>query len=455
MHRHSNRRFLDGVAAALSESASLSADVLSDWFRWRLGVVTPEQQLTVREIVVGPRAPGDSVQVLRLRASRSAARDTTAEVLATEAAFPRLNLAASDDRTQRTALVLRNDAEPRVVLVTAPGGGPRTAGIARSVPEGATLSLDVQHAIASSGGTRVHGIAQGLFGEQVVWAAAPIPGTTLWVLREREAAELIALLRPQLVFSDAVFAALALLLLGILAYRWRAVTMAAERDAVRLRAAFVASVSHELRTPLTQIRMYAEMLRLGFLRNDAESDRALHVIEREAGRLGLLVDRALTFARTGQAPPVATGRAPLADTITRASAAMQPLLAERGATVVHTVAESWDVQCDVDALQQVLINLLDNALKYGPTGQTIRLSASRDRTLTHLTVDDEGPGIPVAERERIWGAFVRGDHDPSIGGSGIGLAIVRDIVVAAGGTASVTERPDGRGARFVVSLPTA
>lgn len=455
IHRSSNRRFLEGIAEALPESATLSANLLGEWLRWHVGVLDPQQQVTVLSVSIIPRAEGDSVQVLRVRTDRGDRPDTSITINAIESAFPQLNVAASNDLTQRTALLLHDSNATTLALVTAPGGGPRPKSTTRSIPDGARLSREMRHALDSAKGQRVHGIAPGLSGTRVVWAAAPIPGTPLWVLRERETDELLALLRPQLYFSDAVFAALAALLLGVLAYRWRAVTIAAERDAVQRRAAFVSSVSHELRTPLTQIRMYAEMLRLGFVSDEADATRALQVIEREAGRLGLLVDRALTFARTGARPLSPQGNAALGDAVARAVAAMQPLLAERSAGVVADVDASWNVQCDADSLQQVLINLLDNALKYGPEGQTIRLSAKRAGTNTQLFVDDQGPGVPPDERERIWRPFVRGHHDTSVGGSGIGLAIVRDIVVAAGGAATTTERPDGRGARFVVSLRTA
>ncbi|MDX2183881.1 MAG: HAMP domain-containing sensor histidine kinase [Gemmatimonadaceae bacterium] len=455
LHRSSNRRFLENVAEALPESATMSADLLSEWFRWRLGGFDSDQAVVVREVTVRAAEGADSTRVLRLRATRANGSEITVDLPARETTFPRFNVAASDDRTQRTALIVRGAQGDQLALVSAPGGGPRPAEGGASVPAGASVPDAVRDAINAANGQRVHGVSAGLFGQRVVWAAAPVPGTSLWLLRQRDAQELLDLLRPQLFFSDAVFAALALLVLGLLAYRWRAVTMAAERDAVRLRAAFVSSVSHELRTPLTQIRMYAEMLRLGFLQDEAEADRALHVIEREAGRLGLLVDRALTYARTGAQPPSPSGRAMLGETVGRAVAAMQPLLVERNTTVAVDMPEDWAVQGDADSLQQVLINLLDNALKYGPPGQTIRLSATRDGRVTRLAVDDEGPGVPQEDRDRIWTAFVRGTHEREISGSGIGLAIVRDIVRAAGGSAAVTERPDGHGARFVVSLPTA
>jgi signal transduction histidine kinase len=117
-----------------------------------------------------------------------------------------------------------------------------------------------------------------------------------------------------------------------------------------------------------------------------------------------------------------------------------------------------DVVADVDrgAMRQVLINLLDNAVKYGPAGQTISvgLDRSNDERSARLWVEDEGPGIPAAERGQIWEAFHRLERDANsaVAGSGIGLALVRNLVVAHGGRVEVEDGVDG-GSRFIVEIP--
>jgi signal transduction histidine kinase len=108
-------------------------------------------------------------------------------------------------------------------------------------------------------------------------------------------------------------------------------------------------------------------------------------------------------------------------------------------------------------LRQVLLNLLDNAVKYGGEGGTIRIVVRRrNGGGAHLTVDDSGPGVPPGERKRIWRSFERGDvaRHRGVGGSGIGLTIVRELAEENGGSATVESAPGG-GARFIIDLPDA
>ena len=112
---------------------------------------------------------------------------------------------------------------------------------------------------------------------------------------------------------------------------------------------------------------------------------------------------------------------------------------------------------DPSALRQILLNLLDNAVKYGPRGQTVRVAVERAGAAVRLTVEDGGPGVTAEERERIWEPFVRGRAGEAWagGGSGIGLAVVRDLAERHGGRAWVEATRAGVGARFVVELPAA
>ena len=131
----------------------------------------------------------------------------------------------------------------------------------------------------------------------------------------------------------------------------------------------------------------------------------------------------------------------------------QPLAAARGALITLDVVRARPTAIWPDALRHMIVNLLDNAVKYGPRDQTIRVSVTSDDESLAIAVEDDGPGIPARERDAIWRPFTRGRAAASRGGSGIGLSIVRELARAHGGSARV-EAADGRsGARFVVTLP--
>ena len=228
-----------------------------------------------------------------------------------------------------------------------------------------------------------------------------------------------------------------------------------ERDLQRLRSDFVASVSHELRTPLTQIRMFAETLLLDRVRSPQERVRALEIIDKEARRLTNLVENLLMFSRFERGA-VRLPREPraLAPLVREIADGFRPLLAGAGARLETSLDESVTAAVDADALRQVLLNLLDNAVKYGPRGQTIRLAVERARDTARLVVEDQGPGIPPGQRQRIFERFHRLDRDRETTGTGIGLAVVRELVEGLGGRCFVEDAAGG-GARFVVELPAA
>jgi signal transduction histidine kinase len=223
-----------------------------------------------------------------------------------------------------------------------------------------------------------------------------------------------------------------------------------ERALARMRSDFVAGVSHELRTPLTQIRMFVETLRLDRIRSDEERRRSLAIIDQEARRLAQLVENILQFSRGERgvlriaARPADVGEI-VADAIEGfASPAKIETSIETG--TVATV--------DEDGIRQIVLNLLDNAVKYGPEGQTIRVDVKRINENVQIVVEDEGPGIPPHQGKRIWRRYVRlgRERTRAIAGAGIGLAVVRELVALHGGRAWC-EAGAGGGARFVVQLP--
>ena len=229
-----------------------------------------------------------------------------------------------------------------------------------------------------------------------------------------------------------------------------------ESQLTRLRSDFISGVSHELRTPLAQIRMFSETLTLGRVRSDEERRRSLAIIDQEARRLTHLVENLLHFSRserqTTHITPEPTALAPLVQQVIDGFA---PLAAARGAKLSATVPDDLVVPADPGAVRQMLLNLLDNAVKYGPAGQEVRIGALHDNGVAKLWVDDGGPGIPRAERERVWERFWRleRDRESAVAGSGIGLAVVRELASLHHGRAWIDNPAAGVGTRVVIELP--
>jgi signal transduction histidine kinase len=223
---------------------------------------------------------------------------------------------------------------------------------------------------------------------------------------------------------------------------------------VRLRSGFVASVSHELRTPLAQIRLFSDLLASGRL-GEEQRARSVRIIGEEAQRLAYLVENVLRFSRSEQrldrVTKEPTDLAALAREIVDG---FTPLANACAARIDCSVEAGAMAELDQDAVRQVLLNLLDNAVKYGPHGQTVRVGVARDGAFVRLSVEDEGPGIPLAERASIWEPYHRLERDveAATGGSGIGLAVVRDLVAMHGGTVAIEEAAGG-GARFLAWFP--
>jgi len=252
------------------------------------------------------------------------------------------------------------------------------------------------------------------------------------------------------------------LLLGLLALTVGLVIVALlqlrrEAELARLREDFVSSISHELRTPLAQIRMFAETLLLGRTRTDAERRRSLEIIDQEAKRLSHLVENVLQVSRAGRgvsrvAPEEVELTAEVASIVEsfrlfagQKRVELRPELEQR---VVGTV--------DRGGLRQMLVNLMDNALKYGPAGQRVTVGLAVFGESVRLWVDDEGPGIPAEEREKVFAAFYRSPRaaGSAVAGSGIGLAVVREIANLHGGRVWAEAAPGG-GARVSIEIPGA
>ena len=225
----------------------------------------------------------------------------------------------------------------------------------------------------------------------------------------------------------------------------------------RTREEFVANVSHELRTPLSLIKGYVETLLDGARDNPEVAERFLKIIERNANRLDLLIQDLLTISA------LESGRMKLE---------LQPVelksLAEKVLAFLHTKAENKSVtlvnelpeltaNADANRLDQVLANLVDNAIKYGrPDGLVTVGGKKLDDGRLEIFVRDDGPGIPPEALDRVFERFYRVDKARSRdqGGTGLGLSIVKHIVQAHGGEVRC-ESKLGEGATFFFTLPAA
>ncbi len=223
-----------------------------------------------------------------------------------------------------------------------------------------------------------------------------------------------------------------------------------------LRKDFVANVSHELRTPITAVRSAVDTLRLTLERDPGASDRFIDIIDRNAQRLGALVEDLLDLSRIESKeyrPDVAP--VPLRAVSEQVLSLLRPRIEEKSFDVVNEIAADLPAaRADRKALEQVFTNLLDNAIKYCGSGTQIRLRAQRAGSALRVEIADSGPGIESRHLPRLFERFYRVDSGRSrdMGGTGLGLSIVKHLVEAMGGTIGVESIP-GRGATFWFTLP--
>jgi signal transduction histidine kinase len=247
--------------------------------------------------------------------------------------------------------------------------------------------------------------------------------------------------------------ALTLMLLGTIALASIAVLqLVRDRRAVRRQAELLTTISHELRTPLAQILLYSETLALDRVRGDDARRAAAQRIVDEANRLIDTVSTVVGLTRPERAAvaPVVTAVAPVIETaITRVRA-----LSDARTKIAVSVSGTPRARIGDAALLQALTNVLDNALKFGSATQTVLVSAAYEGPVVRIAVEDEGPGIAPELRDRVWTRYFRANGDSETAGAGIGLWVVHDIVVRAGGRARVEDAPSG-GARIVIDLPAA
>lgn len=226
-----------------------------------------------------------------------------------------------------------------------------------------------------------------------------------------------------------------------------------------VRRDFVANASHELRTPVAVIKGYAETLLDGGLQDTERSRQFVQIIASHAERLTNLINDILTLSKLeSKETALETHPFDVCGLIRKAGLLMGEHARQQGITLVIDCPEQGlpKTAADHGRLEQVLLNLLDNAIKYTPSGGTVTLSAEQRGEQVALVVSDTGVGIPAKDLPRIFERFYRVDEGRSReqGGTGLGLAIVKHIVQLHGGEIQVTSEA-GRGSRFTVLLPQA
>jgi two-component system, OmpR family, phosphate regulon sensor histidine kinase PhoR len=223
----------------------------------------------------------------------------------------------------------------------------------------------------------------------------------------------------------------------------------------RVRRDFVANVSHELRTPLTAVRGYVEAL-MDDPPDSGEHRKFLDVINRHTARMERLVRDLLRLARLDAQQEIAEARAIETASLFQSVATdlAGPFAKQDVRLDVHIEPEAARIQADPVKMQDVLRNLVENALNYSAPGARIELGARVEDGQTLLTVGDFGPGLPDADLGRIFERFYRVDKSRTLdpGGTGLGLSIVRHLVELHGGRVRAENRREG-GALFTISLP--
>lgn len=235
---------------------------------------------------------------------------------------------------------------------------------------------------------------------------------------------------------------------------WR--SLRREVELSETRAQFVASVSHELKTPLTAIRIYAETLQMGRPLDESVRGEYLETIVNESERLSRLVDDVLLFSKIEQGKKVYRPQPlSLGDTLRSAARTLRYPLAQRQFELRVDIDEAVpDVKGERDALEQAVLNLLTNAVKYSGESREIGLRLRQERSEAVVEVTDHGVGIAAGEQARVFEKYYRvpGKGNEAIPGAGLGLALVAQIVKAHGGRVEVESSP-GKGSTFAIRLP--
>lgn len=225
-----------------------------------------------------------------------------------------------------------------------------------------------------------------------------------------------------------------------------------ERELAATRAGFVASVSHEMRTPLTTIGVFAESLLNRWTTDDDQRDEYLQTIVSESARLGRLIGNVLDLSAIERGARVYhRAHTDLRTPIEAACRALGAAAAGKEMDITLQL-EPVHAKADKDAIEQAVMNLVGNAIKYSPSGSAVRVSLKRDGAEARITVTDQGPGIAASDQVRIFESFFRGESSAGITGAGIGLSVTKHIAEGHGGRIEL-ESGLGSGSSFTLVVP--
>jgi two-component system phosphate regulon sensor histidine kinase PhoR len=220
---------------------------------------------------------------------------------------------------------------------------------------------------------------------------------------------------------------------------------------------FLSSVSHELRTPIASIRLMAEGLQRGTISEPAKQAEYYRLILQESRRVSGLVENVLDVSRIERGRKQYSVEPCDMNKLFHATLdGLRPYAEDKKVHLESRVQGTpGPVDCDSIAIQQVLVNLIDNAIKHSPAGATVLVLLEFEDQSVRLSVSDVGPGIPAEDHEKIFEPFFRRGSElrRETQGTGLGLSIVRHAIEAHGGSIKVESEP-GQGSRFVLMLPT-
>lgn len=225
----------------------------------------------------------------------------------------------------------------------------------------------------------------------------------------------------------------------------------------RVRRDFVANVSHELRTPITSIKGFVETLLDGALRDPEEAEHFLRIVGKQADRLNAIIEDLLILSRMEQEAEkaeITLERGSLCQVLHAATELCSPAASQKGVEITTECLPDLNAHMNAPLLEQAVVNLLDNAVKYSEPGSRVHLEGWQMEHEVVIQVQDQGCGISPEHLPRLFERFYRVDkaRSRSLGGTGLGLAIVKHIVQAHAGTVSV-ESQLGRGSVFSIKLP--
>ena len=241
--------------------------------------------------------------------------------------------------------------------------------------------------------------------------------------------------------------------LGLLAHAFNDL-LARLSAASRLQRQFMADASHELRTPASVIQTATEVTLDRDTRQEWEYREALTIINEQSGRMNRMIEDMLLLARADVGGFEFTARRLYADEVVAECVRAASVMAlAKDIRVISSVQPDVAIDANDALLRQLITNLLDNAIRYTPEGGAVEVDLREDGDYVRLAVSDTGPGIPAADRERVFERFVRLDPARSpTSGAGLGLPIARWIAEQHQGTVTIEARPSG-GSTFVVCLP--